>query len=209
MIYLVSDLHIDDGSGEFTQNQKSFHAFLDFVGDNELIIVGDFLDLWVYHVDEILGGSNIKVINRITEKANVKLILGNHDLYPDLMERIFQREVYASIGTCGWKIQHGHQFDPVLNSEAEREFVAKLARILQVIQSPLLNDIAGLVKKSERSNESLLEAVEEYGGKWIMGHSHLPLQEPNFLNTGCWTGDDLRYILLNEDTGQAGLVKFK
>lgn len=79
--YIVSDLHIGDGSkrDNFTYKLKrdKFVSFLDLVGQSELLILGDMFEFWQADIDQVLV-ENQDLLTRLA-RMNVSYIPGNHD----------------------------------------------------------------------------------------------------------------------------------
>ncbi len=122
MKIFISDLHLGDGSksDDFNRDQE-FLEFLDFVEAKatELIIVGDFLELWQADLDKILL-KHEKVITRLLglrEKIKLTYVIGNHDYVP------FIKFTDLGLGIClqyndpqsGIIAEHGFQYD-IFNS---------------------------------------------------------------------------------------------
>ncbi|MBN1256742.1 MAG: metallophosphoesterase, partial [Planctomycetes bacterium] len=82
-IYVISDLHIGAGGprDSFSQYNRgaNFNSFLDHVKKEgaELIILGDFLDLWRFDLKKIIEKRN-GLLDRLAE-MKISFILGNHD----------------------------------------------------------------------------------------------------------------------------------
>ncbi|MBN3039787.1 MAG: metallophosphoesterase, partial [Candidatus Omnitrophica bacterium] len=116
MKVFISDLHLGDGSrtDDFSRDRELLE-FLDFIEteDAELIILGDFLELWQADLDRILF-AHAKVIERLL-KLNGKLtyVIGNHDYIP------FIRYTELGLGVCqeyhssslALIAEHGHKYD--------------------------------------------------------------------------------------------------
>ncbi len=208
---VVSDIHLDDGTGLFSQNRKAFHHFLDLVGGEDLVIAGDFLDLWRWKAKDIIS-ANKKIIRRIKQKKNVVLVLGNHDLDIEVMRDIFpgKTDIQMKVEAFGYTIFHGHQVDPMLDDPKERFFTKWGARLIQTIDNPILDKIVAYLTSSHRSNDRLKKQIAKKfpeGTKVICGHSHVAEESSAFLNTGTWTGNYLTYIEL--DSEKAELREFK
>lgn len=118
MKIFISDLHLGDGSRtDDFHRDKEFLKFLEFVKSyaQELIILGDFLELWQADLDRIVF-CHSEIINKLLSLRNaVKLtyVIGNHDYIP------FIKFVDSSDGICleyrdpenGLVAEHGHQYD--------------------------------------------------------------------------------------------------
>ncbi len=128
MKIFISDLHLGDGSGsDDFHRDKLLISFLDYVQENaeELIILGDFLELWQADLDRILF-IHSDVVNRILSLRNqikVTYVIGNHDYIPFVR---FAKPVYEAtdqkepgLNLCieyrdkdiGLIAEHGHRYD--------------------------------------------------------------------------------------------------
>jgi UDP-2,3-diacylglucosamine pyrophosphatase LpxH len=206
--YIVSDLHIDDGTGKFSKHRDTFLSFLDTVGDNDLLITGDCVDLWRWSAKDILNGLNKPVIDALIKKKNVKLALGNHDLDLTVMRSIFQGvdDIAMSFVIDGWLAIHGHQGDSRLDHPRERKLVKEISLLIQKIDSKLLNRFRDWASSGPRSNAEYKTKFQ--GVKLIMGHSHVREIRTSYLNSGTWTGDECPSIIIeNGYTPQLLLVR--
>ncbi len=117
MKLFISDLHLGDGSRtDDFHRDKQLLEFFDFAEREakELVILGDFLELWQSDLDKVLFVHN-EVINRLLalkEKIKVTYVIGNHDYIP------FARLIKANIGICleyrddnNIVAEHGHKYD--------------------------------------------------------------------------------------------------
>ena len=118
MKIFISDLHLGDGSrADDFHRDKEFLEFLEFVQSQakELIIVGDFLELWQAALDRALFRHS-EVINKLLslrEKIKVTYVVGNHDYIP------FIKFVDSGAGICleyrdsesGIVAEHGFRYD--------------------------------------------------------------------------------------------------
>ncbi|MHC4131406.1 MAG: metallophosphoesterase [Planctomycetota bacterium] len=125
-IFVLSDLHIGDGSKKDNLScrytEDMLYRFLDHVhGQNgELVINGDFLELWRFNVADVLE-ERWGLLERLTD-LDVTYVLGNHDgeleyvteeddLYHPFFEAIDEPFVRI-IGGKRFKFMHGHEADP-------------------------------------------------------------------------------------------------
>lgn len=118
MKIFISDLHLGDGSKtDDFHRDKEFLEFLDFAQSQaeELIILGDFLELWQADLDRVLFHHS-QVINKLLvlrQKIKVTYVIGNHDYIP------FVKFKDLGIGICleyrdkesGIVAEHGHRYD--------------------------------------------------------------------------------------------------
>jgi predicted phosphodiesterase len=192
--YLIGDTHLCDGTGPSFKNHDKLSRFLDRVATNNLIILGDCLDLWRWGVEEIIDGPNRDIIDRLTAKPNVSVIIGNHDLDLDVMRSIFQHQIYMSLLHQGWFCIHGHQLDPRLDSPKERKLAREISLIIQRLDIGLLNRFRDLASSGPRSNAAYKKKF--LGVRLAMGHTHVPEIRASYLNPGAWTGDTCHAIVL-------------
>lgn len=208
MIYIVSDLHIDNGRNGFNENRPAFNSFLDMVGDNLLVFNGDTLELWHNTWWEIINGPNKDLILRIRAKEEKWIIPGNHDIEDTLLSRFFHTSNIEAVRYAGrWKIFHGYQVDPILDEPQERWFAAHLDRFVAVANIPWLNTIRDKISDGDRGNDALISALENRGN-FIVGHSHIAEDRGWFVNSGTWTGKRNAYIEI-DDNDNASLKEFK
>ncbi len=118
MKIFISDLHLGDGSRtDDFHRDREFLKFLEFVEDQarELIILGDFLELWQADLDRVLFRHS-EIINKLLSlrnKVKVTYVIGNHDYIP------FIKFVDSGKGICleyrdtegGIVAEHGHRYD--------------------------------------------------------------------------------------------------
>ncbi len=118
MKVFISDLHLGDGSRtDDFHRDKEFFLFLQFVEREaeELIIVGDFLELWQADLDRVLFRHS-DVINKLLslrDKVKVTYLIGNHDHIP------FVKFIHSHIGVGleyrdikgGLIAEHGNRYD--------------------------------------------------------------------------------------------------
>ncbi len=201
--FICSDQHLDDGTGEFTKsgNAPLFMDFLDAVGNDDLVLLGDFLDFWRWEPRSILEGPHKYIIDRIRDKENVKLVLGNHDLRPSLMRRIFRgnKDIVRFLYLWDYKLMHGHQVDFLLDEPKERKLAFVLSRIIQTIDFGPLNKLRDWASSSNGSNATLINKLLNSGRKFIMGHSHTPVDCGWYINDGCClVPGKISYVLIDE-----------
>jgi UDP-2,3-diacylglucosamine pyrophosphatase LpxH len=133
-IFVISDLHIGDGKRKdnFAKNdrEKLLDSFLDFVDkeDGRLIILGDFLELWWYKLDNVIA-SRKHLFDKISEMP-VIFVPGNHDndvLDADKEEstshplfRKISQPFIKTIGGRRFKFMHGHEIDPFMSDTIQK-----------------------------------------------------------------------------------------
>jgi len=118
MKIFISDLHLGDGSAtDDFHRDKEFMQFLDFIEAeaHDLIIVGDFLELWQADLDKVLFVHS-QVIGRLLalmQAGKFTYVVGNHDFIP------FIRFTERNLSVCaeyrdeplGLVAEHGHRYD--------------------------------------------------------------------------------------------------
>ena len=135
--YIVSDLHMGDGSDtdNFAPYKQRFLNFLDKVQDEKakLIIAGDAFEFWeACHGDVVKA--NFDLIARLL-KMDATFVVGNHDV--DLMGFIGMPLGCANNLVAGVDLEfngrvihicHGHEFD--IFNDANSMFTGKLTGLL-------------------------------------------------------------------------------
>ena len=118
MKIFISDLHLGDGSRtDDFHRDREFLEFLGFVQSEaqELVILGDFLELWQADLDRVLF-QHSEVVNKLLSlrnKIKVTYVIGNHDYIP------FVKFTGSGKGICleyrdaesGIIAEHGHKYD--------------------------------------------------------------------------------------------------
>jgi len=114
----ISDLHLGDGSRtDDFHRDKQFLEFIEFAENQarELIILGDFLELWQADLDRVLF-QHSEVINKLLSlrnKIKITYVIGNHDYIP------FIKFKDLGVGICleyndnqNYIVaEHGHKYD--------------------------------------------------------------------------------------------------
>lgn len=118
MKVFISDLHLGDGSrtDDFHRDQQ-FLEFLEFIKAQakELIILGDFLELWQADLDRVLVQHNavISKLLSLRDKVKITYVIGNHDYLP------FVKFIDSGLGISleyrdpksGIVAEHGYRYD--------------------------------------------------------------------------------------------------
>ena len=118
MKIFISDLHLGDGSRtDDFHRDKELLEFLEFVEreSKELIILGDFLELWQADLDRVLF-QHSEIINKLISlknKVEITYVIGNHDYIP------FVKFIDSGLGVCleyhdsenGIIAEHSHRYD--------------------------------------------------------------------------------------------------
>lgn len=174
-IYVISDLHIGNGSAKDDLKKQDrdrlLLRFLDHVQHHggQLVICGDLFELWRYRLDDVFSVWQ-PLIDRLAETDGV-YIPGNHD--PLLDKRyaaayqwhpFFQKLTAPfSLTLAGKRIQfmHGHEIDPVV-----ADSMARLAPALRLFTGALEFRRDCCLVTSDRVTDILLEAGEQALRLW-------------------------------------------
>jgi len=155
--YFVSDLHIGDGSR--TDDFIYKDIFMDFLDqiiaeeDSQLIIVGDFLELWQADLEKILfyHSDLFAKLFRLAETDRVIYVYGNHDYLPfsrfkgSYFGNIKVLEQYIDQENGIWAL-HGHQFNEFNDIEQAKDRISgsigqKIAEVVGFLERHLDEDI--------------------------------------------------------------------
>lgn len=133
MIYVVSDVHLGNGSSKDHMvrgnRERLLFDFLDAVerSQGRLVILGDLLDLWRFRLDDVLGRWE-GLLDRFAS-LSPDYVLGNHDakLREDPVCRdwhpLFKwlRSPFTErIGDRRFCFMHGHEVDPFIPACLDR-----------------------------------------------------------------------------------------
>jgi UDP-2,3-diacylglucosamine pyrophosphatase LpxH len=167
VIYVVSDLHLGNGSAKdhmvCGEREELLHRFLDEVErrDGRLIILGDLLDLWRFRLEDVVARWG-PVLDRF-EALGADYVTGNHDarLCEDLAgcawHPLFKRlrsPFSEQIGERCFRFMHGHEIDPFMPAILDR-------------WAPLLEQMVALVygrpSLSLASPDAMTDTMLEWG----------------------------------------------
>lgn len=211
MIICVSDWHIDTGHNNFAKHYRQVHDFLDYIGNSQLYMIGDTLELWDYEWYEVWSGPYDDVIKRLATRKDTTIFQGNHDIQKLMLHKFFPIAETASTRIVGDRIIfHGFQIDPLLDSTQERWLVAGLDRAFTLIDIPWLNALRDKIADTDRSNTQLIHSLQrnKVESRYLIGHSHIEEDIGWFANTGSLMRDKFPYIKL-EDSGDVELLYFQ
>ena len=226
--YIISDLHLADGSrrDDFKKNRANFKNFLRIVKKQkaQLIIAGDFLELWQTNPIDIARTYSDILNNLISLQA--KIIIGNHDYYLQHFRQL--NFLYDSFRIPGTRIfiQHGHQFDR-FNDPKRLIYMGNLAAmsagIMEDIHPDLDETAMSFLESLHQKLKSALSPIHtpgtnrrqylSHGGDFseyltgakkllkkfdyvILGHTHKPgtAFKGRYLNSGSWTSSKPTYV---------------
>ncbi len=132
-LFAFSDLHLGDGGRRdnfFGHNDRENQliAFLNYVEemDGEIVIVGDFFELWQSNMSKVLT-KRIWLLDRLA-RMNAVYVLGNHDADLRyfinkegwLLHPFFNRmcnSYHTYMGDKRFKFIHGHHVDPYCKND--------------------------------------------------------------------------------------------
>lgn len=124
-IYIISDLHLGDGtrSDSFRDKRMALRELFAEIKSEEaqLIIAGDLIDFHQgWSIDRIITAHAIlfRELSDLAQETSVTYLWGNHDFelsyFKDLLN--FQVHSSATIGEIAL-IEHGHQYDSLIGAE--------------------------------------------------------------------------------------------
>lgn len=210
---VISDIHL---GSEVTQ-AKTLISFLTEIENNiiktkELIINGDLFDSWDFRKLKKNHWKVLSLIRKLSKKIHVVWINGNHDGPAEIISHLlgvdfFENYILKS-GNKKILILHGDIFDDFI---AKYPLLTKIAdatyRFIQKIDKSFY-----LAKMAKRNSKTFLRCSEKVKHKAILyckkqgcqmiccGHTHLPIKEEIYLNSGCWTETPCTYLtILNGD----------
>ncbi len=172
-IFVVSDLHLGDGSlrdkFEVGDKTRELLAFLDHVGGEggELFILGDLFELWQMNMS-LLFVKRMEILDHLAA-LDVTYVPGNHDvdlahfIGTDFLAHPFFAHMRAPfvrvLGGRRFRFFHGHETDP-FNATDSPGFGRMLAIFAGVFEdengSPLLSCGEGVGDVLEQFGESML-----------------------------------------------------
>lgn len=174
-IFVISDLHIGDGSAKDNllkgSNQVLLLRLLDKIesAGARLVILGDLFELWRYRPEVVVERWD-KLLDRLNH-MDVIYVPGNHDWqfwrdreYWQHQHSFFtslHKPFTVSIGTKHFNFMHGHEIDPVVP-----EFFDKLRPLLRMMTSTLEYRSDMCLVTSDTITDVLQEAGEQVLYLW-------------------------------------------
>jgi UDP-2,3-diacylglucosamine pyrophosphatase LpxH len=174
-IFVISDLHIGDGSAKDNLLQGSnlslLLRLLDKVENTggRLVILGDLFELWGFKPQAVVSRWQ-SLLDRLS-RMDVIYVPGNHDWqfweekeYWQRQHPFFtflQKPFTVSIGTQHIKFMHGHEADPAVPA-----FFDKLRPLLRLMNSSLEFQSDVCLMTSDAISDVLSEAVERMLFVW-------------------------------------------
>jgi len=131
-IYLISDLHLGDGSrsDSFLGKDKELIALLERVREEgaHLVIAGDAIDFYqAFTMSRVLRAHArlIGELARMAERGGVTYIWGNHDYDIALFRDVLRFEVCSTLRIGDDVIvSHGHQYDPFIGPTVDQVHIS-------------------------------------------------------------------------------------
>lgn len=216
MTLFISDLHL--GSPLF-DDEIVIVDLLQSPKYDEIVLVGDILDVWEDDIESILESNRaiVEAIHKASIDRPVTYILGNHD--PD-RETILK--YLPLVGVCEeylfgkGVVTHGHQFDDLI---IKYSWLAKIVFYIHwVCERAFGINVKAYfrrlfyslsAKKDKRYYNDLIidvekNAIEKYSDYdyVIMGHTHLPKivsGKTTYVNVGDWI-HNRSYVIYDSST---------
>ena len=202
-ITIVSDIHINS----FFTKEKKFLELMDTLETDLLVINGDLYDLY-------LGPPKKDVIKDIKKNKNIKDIVyirGNHDFR--IKDHFTGIKIYDFYEIGDLYITHGHQYD-FLSKEEPRKYGYGVwtVKIRDWIERVFKFNVRIFLKKlSFGSIDKLLfraqklAVLDKPNKKIILGHTHLPINDPPYYNCGCMVDDFFTYMDIDIENGVSNI----
>jgi UDP-2,3-diacylglucosamine pyrophosphatase LpxH len=137
-VYLVSDLHLGDGtrSDAFLGKDRELIRFLDRVRDEDahLVVAGDAIDFqqaWAMNRVLKAHARLIGELSRLADTNGITYIWGNHDYDISLFRDLLRFDVCSSL-YIGDKVlvQHGYEYDPFIGPNLDQTHLATVVHHL-------------------------------------------------------------------------------
>ena len=173
--YVISDLHIGDGSKKdnFCSNDREnlFYKLLDHVEkqNGEIIFTGDLFEFWRFKPEQIIEKRRY-LLDRLNE-MDVSYIPGNHDIAAlklceeeNLIHPFFKktrRPFLKKINKTKFKFMHGHELDPFITDTFNN-----CGRILNVFAKVVDLRPNSCILASDVFSDIVLEAGERILHVW-------------------------------------------
>jgi len=205
-IYLASDMHI----GYEDSNYSAIMDFLELVrvDADELILLGDTLDLWTNKIENITSQEPYKAaydkLMKVSSVVPTTMVCGNHDYKlkkyirnPNItIEKRFTR------GTC--RFMHGWEFDAM--QVAASPLFECIMECFPYIYQKFFYKPNSKYKLSIDGNRIINNTAREYAKKKgfshiLYGHTHLPMIDKELINCGDMI-EHSTYIILRDGVAE-------
>lgn len=214
---VISDLHLGSDVCCAKQVIALLESILDgTVKTDRLILNGDVFDSHDFRRLKKRHWKVLSLLRKLAAEIEVVWICGNHDGPAEFVSHLIGIEVVDEyvLETGGKKmlILHGHQFDRFLDRFPVISKVADVMyRILQRLDPSCV--IPWLAKVTSKKFLRCIPLVERGALKRMAdggydmvacGHTHCPVDQGQYFNSGCWTEKPCHYLAVNN-----GEVKLK
>ena len=207
-VFVISDLHIGSGgvrdSFEEDNRSRCFQKFLDYIEkeDGELIILGDFIDLWRFSLNKVIK-TRTDLLDRLAQ-MKVSFVPGNHDqaltkyINSENVPHPFFRKVTQPftriIGDRKISFMHGHELDiinrnltprmgrflgfeyakgsPVFSSDSIEEALLNIEEKLFLLFLNIAKNIFSVAGFSEQLEHFYIMPRQKRIDKLILKHEH-------------------------------------
>jgi UDP-2,3-diacylglucosamine pyrophosphatase LpxH len=208
---LVSDIHL----GSHLSRAAELLCLLKSRQWRRVIIVGDaFSDLNFSR----LNRDHFILLNYLRKMAKqVRWVEGNHDAgLINVLSHVVGVKAYTEYA-WEWNGKkclavHGHQFDSVVARNPTLTRILSFVFLEMQKVSWIRRHISMLIDKTagkwQRLTPMVRDRAIEYAKKGgydivVCGHTHEALEAERdgvrYFNTGCWVGDDMHYVIFDED----------
>jgi len=196
-LIIVSDIHINS---HFSKEEK-FLELMSKIETDVLVINGDLYDLYV--------GPPLKDVHTtIRKNKNIKEVVyirGNHDFH--IGDYLKHHPIVDKYEIADILITHGHQYDFLSEPEPTGKGIGKWSVVFRNWVERIFNFNVRIVMKKVSFGlidwmlfKAQKKAVESNPGKKvIIGHTHAPICEPPYYNTGCMVDEYFTYMVVNID----------
>jgi len=203
-ILVISDLHLNDGSGadDFGDNDLRLISWLCSFRYDMLVLNGDIYELWQSRKKKIRQAHKALFYYLETMlSAQLIQLKGNHDY------RLFKL-LSKVIKTKSGKrilITHGFQNDPWMTSPVSRFLVWCVGIIEKPI--PGIDNIWGTSKKiSNKTFSYAMKMCKKYDYV-VCGHTHILREGKSYFNSGTCQQGRLEGVLIDTDTDEIRTIK--
>jgi len=208
---VISDTHL----GAKNCAAEKLRAFLRMVRTKRLVLNGDIFDDLNF---KRLDGAHfhcLRAIRKLSPKAEVIWISGNHDGAAGVLSHIMGVEVRPSLrlnaGAKTYFVLHGDAFDEIIHNHPVLTAVADFFyRIIQVFDQTqnialfLKRKCKAFTRSYDKVKHRCIELAKRKGFQGVMvGHLHIPesdvLDGIHYVNSGSWTQSKCTFIGVKGD----------
>lgn len=212
---IVSDIHL----GSSVCQAESFLAFLKKIkyGEincNELIINGDLFDSFDFRRLNKIHWKIFSNLRKLSDILDVVWVVGNHDGNAENISHLlgvdFRSEYEFESGEVNFLCLHGDKFDEFIqNRKILTYFADWVYYLMQKIDTT--HTLAISAKKSSKTFLRCQDKIKTQAIKYaqdkkmdyvLCGHTHYPVVESNYANSGCWTEKYCTYLIVENGVVQ-------